>query len=242
MEANGAQHDPRQQALALSNPPFTPDATPSALSDEAAKKARELALRDTWGTPQALFDKLNAEVAAKKAQQQVRVSQGLNGGFTVDVCAEPWNAKVPCVLGPDGRPASQWWGPGSPTGVQDTLTQGNLAGHDWFGNWPFSKLGEWLRWTWRWYSKEARDAGMLAGFGVGVMPATRTEQEEWQTLVEPFRDKWNVAQQMGVYLETQFITTETAKNPYGRTKFVPPPGIKPSSPQFGTVILKWHPL
>lgn len=239
--ANGApQQDPRQLNLV---PPFTPDAPPPPATDEVAKKARKLALRDTWGTPQKLFDKLNAEVVAKKAQRAGHsTSRGLVSGFTVDVCAEEWNAKVPCVLGSDGYAVSQWWGPGSPTGVLDTLVQGNLAGHDWFGNWPFSKLGDWLKWTWRWYSAEARAAGVLPGFGVGVMPVTRTEQEEWQTLVEPFRDKWHVAQQMGVYLETEFITTATEKNAYGRTKFVPPPGVKPSSPQFGTVILKWNPL
>lgn len=198
----------------------------------AEAKALEAKLRDTWGTPQALFDQLNAEVLARK--QAIAAARGLpppTVGFTVDICAEQWNAKCPV-----------WYGPGSPTGVQDTLTQGNIAGQDWWGNFPFSQLDKWLPWVWRWYSAEARAAGLLPGIGYGLMPATRTEQEEWQKFVEPFRDKPHVWQRMGVALETEFITTKTEKSPFGRTKFVPPAGIKPSSPPCGTVILKWSPL
>lgn len=215
------------------------------MTDEAAaaaKKAAELALRDTWGTPQKLFDQLNAEMLIlKQARAAARGLAVPDIGFTLDVCAEQWNAKVPCEMR-DGVVRSMWFGPGSPTGVQDTLVQGNITGHDWFGNFPFSQLDKWLAWAWRWYGPEARAANALPGIGVGLMPATRTEQEEWQTLIEPFRDKEHVAQQMGVRFTTRFITTATEKNKFGRTKFVPPPGVKPSSPQFGTCVLMWEPL
>ncbi len=209
---------------------------------KATAKAREIALRDTWGTPQKLFDELNAEVAALKLHR-LGLQEGTVPGFTLDICAEAWNAKVPCVVAPDNtRWASMWFGPGSPTQIFDTLTQGNLAGHDWFGNFPFSQLDKWLPYIWRWYSPEAKAAGMWPGIGYGIVPASRTEQEEWQKYIEPFRDNEEVARRMGVKLLTKFITTATEKNPYGRTKFVPPAGIKPSSPQFGTVVLKWIPL
>lgn len=209
---------------------------------KAAAKAAELALKDTWGTPQALFDSLNTEVATLKAQR-AGVPVGSQPGFTLDICAEQWNTKVPCVVAPDNsRWLSMWFGPGSPTGVLDTLTQGNLTGHDWFGNFPFSQLDKFLPYIWRWYSPEAKAAGAWPGIGYGIMPATRTEQEEWQTYVEPYRDNEELARSMGVAFKTRFITTPTDKSKFGRTKFVPPPGIKPSSPQFGTVVLKWIPL
>ncbi len=199
------------------------------LHQEARKASREAeaVLRDSWGTPQKLFDELNAEVLALKRA----VNAAATAGFTVDIAAEAWNAK--CAV---------WFGPGSPTGVQDTLTQGNIAGQDWFCNPPFSQIDKWLGWVWRWYSPQAREQGMLAGIGKMILPATRTEQVEWQTLIEPFRDKPAVAQQFGVELTSRFITTPGGKTPYGRTKFVPPAGVKPSSPQFGSVVLTWRPL
>lgn len=207
-----------------------------------AAKALEAKLRDTWGTPQKLFDEMNAEVLARKmAQAAARGLLAPTVGFTVDVCAEAWNAKVQCATATETTPMTMWFGPGSPTRVEDTLTQGNIAGQDWFGNLPFSQLDKWLPWIWRWYGAEARAANMLPNIGVAIMPATRTEQADWQQYVEPFRDKPAVWQQLGVSLETRFLTTRTEKSAYGRTKYVPPPGVKQSSPQFGSVVLIWQP-
>lgn len=226
MGTNGQQQGTTQP------PPTNGDGTTLHQAAKAAQKEAEAKLRDTWGTPQKLFDQLNAEVLQRKtAIAQARGLQPPTVGFTLDVCAEKWNAKCPT-----------WFGPDSPVGIFDALTQGSIAGHDWFGNFPFSQLEKWLPWVTRWYGPEARAANCLPGIGVGIMPATRTEQAEWQQFIEPYRDKPYVWQQTGFALETRFITTQTEKSPFGRTKFVPPPGIKPSSPQFGTVVLFWSAL
>lgn len=99
---------------------------------------------DDRGTPPEMFDPLHARF-----------------GFTVDVCAQPHNAKLERYFTPE----------------QDGLAQ------DWFGervwcNPPYSDIRPWV--------EKAHTS--RADFIVMLLPANRTEQRWWQDLVEPFRD------------------------------------------------------
>lgn len=177
----------------------------------AAAKAAEEKARDSWGTPQALFDKLNAEF-----------------GFTLDVCAEEWNKKLPRYFGPGGL-------------APDAL-KASWAGERWWCNPPFSELDTWSNFAWNWFSPQARAAGYASRLGVMLLPAARSEQKFWQEQVEPFRDKPSVWAQLGVSLETRYLSVPTKKGQFGRVQFDAPPGIKKSSNTTGSVLLIWKTL
>lgn len=171
-----------------------------SMGDEAAFKALAAIIRDCWGTPDDLFAELHA-----KHQ------------FTVDLAAEPWNAKLP-----------RWCGVG---GICPDAFQFPLSGERWFCNPPFSQIEEWIAWIWRWYNPEIQPR---ASDGVMLIPGVRCEQDWWQKYVEPFRDNVHAWDVLGVEFTTKFLP--------GRTHYVPPPGIEESSPRFGSCILTWRPF
>jgi len=201
------------------------DAAPIVDAAQAAKAAAD-----------AKVEEKAAEAAKKAAEAKIRDSWATpkalfdplhaEFNFTLDVCAELWNRKL-----------DRYYGPGS--AIVDAF-QASWAGERWWCNPPFSEMDRWLDFAWRWFSPAARQQGLLSQLGVMLLPATRTEQEPWQKLVEPFRDKPHVWQQFGVSLETRFITMPTSKSDYGRVQFDPPPGIKKSSNTAGSVLLIWH--
>lgn len=167
--------------------------------DEAAFKAIAAIIRDAWGTPQDLFDELNEK-----------------HHFTVDLAAEPWNAKLP-----------RWCGVG---GICPDVFQFSLSGERWFCNPPFSQIEEWIAWLWRWYNP---DLEPRASTGVLLIPGVRCEQDWWQKYVEPFRDKPDVWDAMQCEFTCKFLA--------GRTHYTPPPGVDESSPRFGSCVLTWKP-
>lgn len=124
-------------------------------------------------------------------------------GFTIDVAAAPHNAKCERFY----------------TREQDGLTQ------DWGGevvwcNPPFSDLAPWVRKAW---------AAHVDATIVMLMPANRTEQQFWQLMVEPYRDR------PGSPLTTTFLP--------GRMRFLKPgqTAIGPNQrPPFGCVLLVWQ--
>lgn len=162
-------------------------------------KALSATMRDCWGTPDDLFAKLNAQY-----------------NFTLDVAAEPWNAKL-----------SRWWGVG---GELTNAFEGSLVGERWFCNPPFSDIERWLQWLWSFY-----DVGRLrARTGVLLIPATRTEQRWWEKYVEPNRDNPARWEEIRCKFSLKFLP--------GRTHYVPPPSVEASSPRFGSCLLIWEPL
>lgn len=183
----------------------------AAKAQKAKEKEEEDRLRDSWGTPRKLFDPLHAEFQ-----------------FSLDVCAEHWNRKL-----------DTYYGPGSPYALDGLAA--SWAGQMWWCNPPFSQIDKWLAYAWRWFSPEARAAGMMSRGGVMLLPATRTEQAEWQTLVEPYlqHEMWST---IGVMFRARFIAMATTKSKYGRVQFDPPPGLKKSSNTAGSVLLIWRPL
>lgn len=136
--------------------------------------------------------------------------------FTVDCAAEPWNAKLP-----------RWFGIG---GERPDGLRASWAGETWFCNPPFSQIERWLQYAWSWYDPDKPRARV----GVMLMPATRSEQDWWQNLVEPFRDTPQVWAELRCELRCEFLS--------GRTHYVPPVGVAESSPRFGSCLLTWRPL
>jgi len=87
--------------------------------------------------------------------------------FTIDVAAQPHNAKRPCFYSP----------------VEDGLTQ-PWSGERVWCNPPFSSIEPWVRKAWtEWDHADGPSVIVM------LLPANRTEQRWWQELVEPFRDK-----------------------------------------------------
>lgn len=168
---------------------------------ENARRAKLLdaAIRDAWGTPPELFAALHAAAS-----------------FTVDVAAEPWNAKLP-----------RWYGVGGEIG--DGL-RASWVGETWFCNPPFSQVETWVRYAWSWYDPDRPRAGP----GVMVLPATRTEQDWWQHSIEPYRDNPVAWAQLRCEFRVRFLP--------GRTYYVPPPNVPESSPRFGSCVLSWRPI
>lgn len=93
------------------------------------------------------------------------------------------------------------------------------AGERVYCNPPYSDISPWIRKAW-----EERQAEII----VMLLPANRTEQTWWKTLVEPYRDK------TGTPLTTRFLP--------GRLRFLKPgqTEIGPNErPPFGCVLLVW---
>lgn len=101
----------------------------------------------------------------------------------------------------------------------------------WFGrvwaNIPFSDIEPWIIRAWG-----AIDTQLGAEVIAMLVPASRTEQQWWQQLVEPFRDGRNKRRSP---LTTHFLP--------GRTRFGHPgnpEGVGVGSPPFGCVLLVWR--
>jgi phage N-6-adenine-methyltransferase len=101
-------------------------------------------------------------------------------GFTVDVSASARNTKCERFYTVEDDGLAQSW-----------------AGERVWCNPPYSNIGEWVEKAW----SEA-DAPLV----VMLLPANRTEQGWWQTMVEPFRDR------VGSALTTEFLA--------GRLRFI----------------------
>lgn len=154
------------------------------------------AQRDDWGTPREEFAAWHKRF-----------------GFTLDVCAAPYNAKLPRYFGEGGL-------------AQDGLAM-SWAGERWFCNPPFSKIKRWLDKAW---NEMNPNLSAISPLGVMLLPASRTEQKWWHELVEPYRDGRT---DLGpVKFWTEFVE--------GRTHYEPPPGVKASTPTFGSVLLIWE--
>lgn len=104
---------------------------------------------------------------------------------------------------------------------------------DWFGmvwcNPPFSDIEPWVEKAWSEMS-DANGASVIAM----LLPASRTEQNWWQQLVEPWRDS-SLDRFDGVEFQTHFLP--------GRTRFGHPgnpEGVGVGSPPFGCVLLVWR--
>lgn len=128
-----------------------------------------------------------------------------HGPFTLDVAAAAHNTKCKRFYTRD----------------QDGLTQ------DWGGarvwcNPPYSAIAPWVRKAWECWASTLGIAMLL--------PANRTEQQWWQLMVEPFRDR------PGSPLAVEFLP--------GRMRFLKPgqTAIGPNQrPPFGVVLLTWCP-
>lgn len=127
------------------------------------------------------------------------------GAFTVDVAAAAHNTKCERYYDVDANGLAQDW--------SDELVWCNP---------PFSDLAPWIRKAWESYTT-TRGIVML-------LPANCTEQQFWQLMVEPFRDR------AGSPLTTEFLP--------GRMRFLKPgqTAIGPNQrPPFGCVLLVWRP-
>lgn len=129
--------------------------------------------------------------------------------FTIDVAASPHNAKCERFYS-----------------IEDNGLEATWAGERVWCNPPYSEISPWVAKAWREWSGEApwwRGPDLI----VMLLPANRTEQMWWQTLVEPVRDK------------TREFTCEFLK---GRQRFVAPgaESIGPNErPPFGCCLLIW---
>ena len=83
-------------------------------------------------------------------------------GFTLDVCAQPRNARCARFYTP----------------ADDGLAQSWARERVWC-NPPYSSIEPWVRKAW------CEDAELI----VMILPANRTEQDWWQRHVEPWRDR-----------------------------------------------------
>lgn len=127
-----------------------------------------------------------------------------HGPFTLDVAAAAHNTKC-----------SRYY-----TREDDGTVQ------DWSGervwcNPPYSEIAPWIRKAW--------DSWSTTTGIVMLLPANRTEQQWWQLMVEPFRDR------AGSPLSTEFLA--------GRMRFLRPgqTAVGPNQrPPFGCVLLVWN--
>ncbi len=127
------------------------------------------------------------------------------GPFTVDVAAAAHNTKCERYF----------------TREQDGLAQ-SWAGERVWCNPPYSDIAPWIRKAWASY---AAASGIVM-----LLPANRTEQQWWQLMVEPFRDRQHSP------LSTLFLP--------GRMRFLKPgqTAVGPNNrPPFGCLLLTWTP-
>lgn len=125
------------------------------------------------------------------------------GPFTVDVAASEDNARCERFYTRETDGLSQSW-----------------AGEVVWCNPPYSDIAPWVRKAWVEFE--------AARWIVMLLPANRTEQQWWQLLVEPFRDR------AGSPLRSEFLP--------GRMRFIKrgQTAIGPNErPPFGCVLLTW---
>ena len=123
-------------------------------------------------------------------------------GFTIDAAAAPHNAKLARFF----------------TAQDDALSQ-SWDGERVYCNPPYSNILPWVEKAW----SEAR-----APLIVMLLPANRTEQQWWQELIEPHRDR------AGSRLRVEFLP--------GRLRFLKPgaTSIRPNErPPFGCCLCIW---
>ncbi len=119
--------------------------------------------------------------------------------------------------------------------------------HRWVGrvwcNPPFSDIGPWVLKAWA--AMVNREADLVAM----LLPASRTEQEWWQSDVEAFRDRVDPPTEFGAAALVRWDAFEGAgvrlrtRNLPGRTRFGHPgnpTGKGVGSPPFGCVLLVWR--
>lgn len=127
------------------------------------------------------------------------------GPFTLDVAAAAHNTKCPRFYDVDADGLAQDW-----------------SGHRVWCNPPYSDIAPWVRKAWC--------AHVDADRVVMLLPATRTEQQWWQHMVEPYRDR------AGSPLRVEFLA--------GRMAFLRPGQTAVQSgerPPFGCALLVWEP-
>lgn len=127
-----------------------------------------------------------------------------HGPFTLDVAVAAHNTKCDRYYDIDTNGLDQDW-----------------AGERIWCNPPYSNIAPWIRKAWD--SWTATDGITM------LLPANRTEQQWWQLMVEPFRDRPKSP------LTTEFLP--------GRMRFLKPgqTAIGPNQrPPFGCVLLVWH--
>lgn len=132
--------------------------------------------------------------------------------FTVDACS--------ALDAPSSQIIGRFW-----SRIEDGLVQSWKHERVWF-NPPFDDLETWLQKAWR----EVESGCQLA---VGLIPANRTEQPFWATLVEPFRD--GLMLHRPAKLTTRFLPGRISFGHPGN-----PDGVSVGSPQFGCVLLIWR--
>ena len=128
-----------------------------------------------------------------------------HGPFTLDVAAAAHNTQCERYFDVDANGLEQDW-----------------SGERVWCNPPYSDIAPWVRKAW---------ASYVDTLGISMLlPASRTEQQWWQLMVEPFRDRQHSP------LVTEFLP--------GRMHFLRPgqtavgPGERPP---FGCVLLVWQP-
>lgn len=126
------------------------------------------------------------------------------GGFTIDVAASYANKKCARFYSRDDDGLSKSW-----------------AGERVWCNPPYSVIPPWV--------EKAHAEAETAELIVMLLPANRSEQQWWQSLVEPIRDR------PGSRLAVEFLP--------GRMRFIKPSsdGIGPNErPPFGCCLLIWN--
>lgn len=142
--------------------------------------------------------------------------------FTVDACG--------CSSAPASQVIGRWWS------INDDGLAQSWDGETVWANVPFSNPWVWIEKAWR---SQARVCLM--------MPANRTEQPGWQSMVEPFRDGLDgVLRTMnlpGKYRDVRLPGKRGQRRRPGRIPFgtqEEPEGAEwNSSPPFGLVLLMW---
>lgn len=155
----------------------------------------------------------------------------LVGGFTLDACATPANAKCRRFYALDGfhdldcppPNGGRWAGPPDANGLT-----GSWSGEKVWVNPPFSNIGAWVEKAWR-----SHDAELV----VMLVPATRTEQPWWQKHIEPHRDGRGPASRTW-RLRVVFLPGRWHFLKDGKPILDPKTGRR-SSPKFGCALLTW---
>lgn len=185
------------------------------------RKTPVLPADDVRETPPERFAELSAAV----------------GGFTLDVCATPQNAKCRRFYALDGFHDADVDAAPFPTASLDGLT-GSWRDERCWCNPPFSTIGDWVEKAWR-----AADAELV----VMLVPATRTEQPWWHRWIEQWRDgRGGYPQELRQHgfappdwrLTTHFLASRWHFLKDGKPILDPKTGRR-SSPKFGCCLLIW---
>ena len=130
-----------------------------------------------------------------------------------ELIQKPYNLTVDATVSLENAKLPRFW-----TEEQDALSL-PWDGERVYCNPPYSDIEAWVKKAWCEWKSE-----MI----VMLLPANRTEQGWWQTMVEPYRDKPDSA------LSVRFIA--------GRIRFLQAGETKPrknSRPPFGSCLLIW---